>query len=163
MRHFLILILAVLLAACSPRIIPSRTETKTHYERITDTLITHVTDSALIAAFLECDSLGRVRIRDLLTKNGNLIKLNAALKDNLLKIQGQALGEMRYKEVIIHDTVNVYIKVPEPVVKEVTNYKLRWYNQILVYLGLFYLGKTALKLAGNWKSLTLKTIFKILF
>lgn len=165
MRVVLILLVATLAVACSPRIIPSRTETRIHYEKIHDTIINHVTDSALIAAFLECDSVGRVRIRDLLTENGNLVKLNAQLRDNILKIQGQALGEVRYKEIIRTNTVCVEVKVPVPykVVKEKTVYKLRWYNKILMWLGLFYLGKTAFRLATGWKTLTIKTVLKILF
>lgn len=165
MRAILILLVAMLAIACSPKIIPSKQETKIHYERVTDTMIMQVVDSALVSALLECDSLGRVRIKEIISQNGKLLQLNAELKDNLFKMRANSSNQIRYKEIIIMDTLNVYIKVPEPypVVKEKEINRLFWYQKILIWIGVFYLGKTALQLAFGWKQLTLKSIFKIIF
>lgn len=155
-----------LMFSCSPRavrtVVASRDSTHNRTERIVDTVRTSA-DSALLAALLECDSLGRVRIARMDAENGRLVNQVLELQANLLRIKAQAKVPERWREVIRSDTVTVREEVPVPyeVVRERTEYRLRWWQKALCWLGAFYLGRIAVKLAKGWKTLTLKTLLNI--
>lgn len=155
-----------LMFSCSPRAVKvvtaSRDSTHTSSERIIDTVRVNP-DSALLAALLECDSLGRVRIARLDAENGRLISQILELQDNLLSVKADAKIPERVREVIRSDTVKVREEVPVPyeVVKVKTEHRLRWWQEILCWLGALYLFRTAWKLARGWKNLTFKTLLNI--
>lgn len=162
-----IILLTLMLIACSPRMVEvvtaSRDSTHSRTERIIDT-VRMDNDSSLLAALLECDSLGRVKIARMDAENGRLVAQVMELQENLLLVKAQADIPVRWRETIRADTVTVREEVPIPyeVVRERIEYRLRWWQKWLCWIGLFYVGRTAIKLILGWKSLTLKTLFKIL-
>lgn len=165
MRKLIILfILLAALAGCSRAGVPIKSESDHRSsERITDTVTRIVPDSAMISALLECDSLGRVSIRELTTENGRLIRQNLSLRDNLLQVQAKGESQERVREIIRTDTVYVRQEVPVAVTetKTVTINRLHWWQKWLVWLGIFYLARLALKLAFNWRSITFKNLLKL--
>lgn len=162
-----VLVALALMFSCSPRsvkvVTASRDSTRTSTERITDT-VRMSSDSALLAALLECDSLGRVRISRLDAENGRLISQVLELQDNLLSVKADAKIPVRWREVIRSDTVRVREEVPVPyeVVRIKTEHRLRWWQEILCWLGALYLLRLVWKLARGWKNLTFKTLLNIL-
>lgn len=163
MRKLIIPCLLLLsLAGCSRQMIPvqSKTEHRTT-ERTIDSIAQIVPDSALIRALLECDSLGQVRIRDLYSENGRLVRLNMQLRDNLLELQARGESQHRVRETFRTDTLYKEVEVPVIVKEPVIQYRLRWWQKWLVWIGVFYLFRTGLKTALNWKQITFKNLLKL--
>ncbi len=157
---------AAVLAACSPRaakiITASRDSSYVRTERIVDTVKTE-TDSALLAALLECDSLGRVRIARMEAENGELIRQMLELQNNRLQIAAQARVQERWREVIRSDTVILREEVPVPYEVEhvKTEYRLRRWQRWLCWIGAFYLLRTLLRIASGWRNMTFKNLLKL--
>lgn len=150
-----------LATSCSRQIIPLRTVTHTSsVELIRDTVTLTVTDSSLLEALLECDSLGKVRFRELRAESGRLVRQNVALSDNLLRVKAEAESQQRVRERIVRDTVFRDREVAVPYA-EVT-YRLRGWQRWLLWIGVFYLVRTGLRVAMNWKKMTLKTLLKLI-
>lgn len=153
----------LLMAGCARHVVPVRTDVEIKStERIVDTVTRIVQDQSLVKALLECDSLGRVRIRELTTENGRLIQQNLTLHDNLLQVQAQGESQERVREVIKTDTVRIYVEVPVQIKETQEVYKLHWWQRWLVWIGLFYLARVGFRIAVNWKTLTFKTLLKLL-
>lgn len=72
---------------------------------IRDTVVSIKPDSATLDALLECDSFGNVRIAEIESLQGDLVNLEARLKNN------------RFKLIAKTDTVKVYVK---------GNVEIRW-------------------------------------
>ncbi len=162
MRRLLPLCFLLLLSGCCRQAVPVQSiREHRSTERIVDTITRTIQDSALIQALLECDSLGQVWIRELTTENGRLLNQNLSLKDNLLRVKAQIEQEQRMRQEISADTVYLRIEVPVPVEKEKVVYRMRAWQKWLLWAGVFYLARLGLKLAINWKSLTLKTLLKL--
>lgn len=163
MKTLNVIILSLLfVVGCSRSVIPVKSETdRRKTERIIDTVTKVVPDSALIRALLECDSLGQVHIRDLYTENGRLVKLNMELRDNLLRLRAQVESQERVREVIRTDTIYEYIEVPVVVKDPVVEYRLRWWQKWLLWIGVFYLVRIGVKVFLNWKQITFKNLLKI--
>ena len=159
MRLLILIITTALLFACSPRIADSIHEKEVNTESVIDTTIITQVDSAIFAALLECDSLGRVRIKELVQENGRLIRINAVLQNNILKLQAAGMLPTKQRTVYKEKLHNVYVEVPKPYpVPGKTMYKQRWWQTVLCWIGLFYLFKTGIKTALNWKSLDRKSV-----
>lgn len=155
-------LLLLILAGCSRKMIPvqSQTEHRTT-ERTIDTVTQIIPDSALIRALLECDSLGRVRIRDLYSENGRLVQLNMQLRDNLLELQARGESQQRVRETVRTDTLYKEVEVPVIVKDQVVQYRLRWWQKWLVWIGVFYLARIGITTALNWKQITFKNLLKL--
>lgn len=165
MKKLVILgLLFLVFSSCGRQVIPVKSETEHRStERITDTVTRIVPDSALIRALLECDSMGRVHIRNLVTENGKLIRQNLSLHDNLLIVQARGQSQDRVREIIRTDTVYRNVEIPVIVkdTKTITEYRLHWWQNWLAWAGVFYLVRTALRVAFNWKSITFKNLLKL--
>lgn len=159
--------LMLMFSRCAPRatkvVTASRDSSHVRTERIIDT-VKMTSDSALLAALLECDSLGRVRIARLDAENGRLISQLLELQDNYLRVKAQGKIPERVREVIRSDTVKVREEIPVPyeVVKVKTEYRLRWWQEWLCWLGAAYILRTLLKFAFGRKPITFKTLLNTL-
>lgn len=157
-RIVLLCLCMVAQTACSPRL--ARIVTASHdnmsirMERIIDT-VKISSDSALLAALLECDSLGRIRIACLEAENGRLMTQALELADNLLQVRARVDITERGREVIRSDTVIVHETVPVPYPVERTEYRLRSWQRWLCWIGVFYLLRTLLKIALGGRGLTI--------
>ena len=97
MRKMLIILLAALLAACSPslKLQSSQTEatdTVTVTEQVRDTVVVLERDQSMLRALLECDSVGQVQMRRLMEyQAGNRLKPpDIEVRDNVLTATAQA-------------------------------------------------------------------------
>lgn len=159
-KLFFLFLTLFIVAGCSRRTIPVASETTTvRTERIIDTVTNVVQDSSLLQALLECDSLGRIRIANLRTENSRLLQQNLWLQDNLLSVQAVGQSEERVREIIRSDTVQVYQEVPVPYPEYVN--KLSGWQKALLWIGLLYLVRCGVRIARNWKTITLKTLLKL--
>ena len=97
MRKMLIILLAALLATCSPslKLQSSQTEatdTVTVTEQVRDTVVVLERDQSMLRALLECDSVGQVQMRRLMEyQAGNRLKPpDIEVRDNVLTATAQA-------------------------------------------------------------------------
>lgn len=97
MRKMLIILLAALLAACSPslKLQSSQTEvtdTVTVTEQVRDTVVVLERDQSMLRALLECDSVGQVQMRRLMEyQAGNRLRPpDIEVRDNVLTATAQA-------------------------------------------------------------------------
>lgn len=109
MRNILCSLLILLLCACTVRR-PVVQGTDTHRadsvfvkETLRDTVITVEADSALIRAYLECDSLGRVRVRQLAE-----FRAGRRLQPPAINIQDNVLTA-----TATTDSLNLYLQLRE--------------------------------------------------
>lgn len=101
-------------------------------EKLIDTIRIIARDTAIINALLECDSLGRVRIASLRTKDSEISRLQTSLTENKLSIKMETQTIERIKERILIDTV--YID------NRIVDYKqiivpIRWWKKVLMWIG----------------------------
>ena len=169
MNRIVFIVLTVwagILAGCAPRaariIVGSRDSSHIRTERIVDTFRTN-TDNALLAALLECDSLGRVRIARMEAENGELVRQMLELQTTRLQVAAQARVQERWREVIRSDTVILREEVPVPYEVEhvKTEYRLRCWQRWLCWIGVFYLFRTLLRIASGWRNMTFKNLLKL--
>jgi hypothetical protein len=99
-----------------------------------DTVVFIEPDSASVEALLECDSLGNVRIVEISSLQGRIVKLETQLRNNRFKAKAQT------------DTVKVYVKgntqirwrvINKVIEKPVTIYKDYWWKWPLLLWALF--------------------------
>lgn len=112
-------------------------------ERIIDTIRILDRDTTTFKALLECDSLGRVRMASLNSRDSEISRLKSSLKNNVLDIEIETKTVERIKELIRIDTV--YIN------KEVMQYEKKivataWWKQILMWLGVAFIAMQIPKL-----------------
>ncbi|WP_304708412.1 hypothetical protein [uncultured Rikenella sp.] len=163
---YAVLAALALMFSCSPRAVKvvtaSRDSSHIRTERIVDTFRTN-TDNALLAALLECDSLGRVRIARMEAENGELVRQMLELQNNRLQVAAQARVQERWREVIRSDTVILREEVPVPYEVEhvKTEYRLRCWQRWLCWIGVFYLFRTLLRIASGWRNMTFKNLLKL--
>lgn len=92
-------------------------------EKIVDTVTQTVSDSAVLRALFECDSLGNVRLRELYDAKGKMADMQTQLKDGELKVvtKWQTKYIDRVREV--HDTTTlVEVREVTKVVKHVPKF-----------------------------------------
>lgn len=98
----------------------------------------NIYDSASYRAFLECDSLGQVRVKGYETKLGQLLKLNTNIRDNVLNVncaisyKDSLRIALQSKETIVNTNVK-QVSVPKII------YQMKWYQQTMYYFGWFML------------------------
>ncbi len=99
-----------------------------------DTVVSIKPDSSSVEALLECDSLGNVRIVEITSLQGEIVKLETQLKNNRLNAKAKT------------DTVKVYIKgnteirwrfKDRIVEKPLVTYKDYWWKWPLILWALF--------------------------
>lgn len=92
-------------------------------EKIIDTVTQTVSDSAVLRALFECDSLGNVRLKELYDAKGKMADMQTHLKDGELKVvtKWQTKYIDRVREV--HDTTTVVeVREVTKVVKHVPKF-----------------------------------------
>lgn len=112
-----LLIIVAQLLSCSPKIAPS-TSTNTII-RTTDTITSTVPDSTALRMLFECDSIGRVRMRELEAYKGATASQDVNFKDGELKVVTKWRTQYidRIKEV--HDTTVIDRVIEREVIREV--------------------------------------------
>lgn len=151
--------------SCSPKLYPlpnTKTVETIRTQRITDTIVEKVIDSAMLSMLLECDSLGRVKIKAMQSKMSAYMVSNLTLQDNLLTLESVIKSLKMQRKEVITDTVRekIEIPVPYPVVEKQKH--IPWWARWLSCLGGLYLLRTIIKLALNWHSITFKQLLKLL-
>jgi hypothetical protein len=164
MKKYFIFILLLLMPSCfvtrkQREKICNECKTHTeHYIRdsiyIKDTLVKIEPDSTYFEAFLFCDSMGNVFMRDLSLLQGRIVDLNFALKNNNLKVKAKT------------DTIKVYVKgatevryvsIETKVEKPVKVYKEYWWKWPLI----IWSGFSAIIFTISYRSV-LYSFFKII-
>lgn len=76
-------------------------------EKIVDTVTQTVSDSAVLRALFECDSLGQVRLRELYDAKGKMADMQTRLRDGELQVVTR--WQTRYVDRVreVHDTTTV--------------------------------------------------------
>lgn len=123
MRNLLIALMLVMVGCKATQ--PTMVELKNEKQiRIVDTLVKVVPDSSTLKALLECDSLGRVRLKQLTELSLKNIGLDVTVdSNNTLSVKAKGNGLERRR---IEATAEVREKpVPYPVEKRV-NYLTSW-------------------------------------
>ena len=90
-------IIIILLCSCATtKKVETKTEIKTEYvETVKDTTI-YITDEAYFRAYLECDSMNRVVIKELENKAGNLIKQDVKYVDKYITVESKIDSQAVY-------------------------------------------------------------------
>lgn len=133
-------------------------------EKQIDTVTQVVTDSSMLQLWLECDSLGQVKVSRLAQTNSILQSTIFKLQNNLLELESMSQTIYRDRVHTIYDTTTKIqmIKVPIPGAERIQRGALWWWQSILLWIGGLYLLRITIKIAINWQSLTFKTLFKLL-
>lgn len=132
---FIVALLLAGLTSCTKRLYVPVTSTKT----IIDTIVKVQPDSSMFMALFECDSLNRVRIKELEQYKGKEASQNVEFKDNRLTVETRWKTQYidRIKEV--HDTTTVIQEVE--VVKTVKHIPtLFWWTFGIAIVAILYLG-----------------------
>ena len=116
-------IIIILLCSCSTtKKIETKTEIKTEYiETVKDTTI-YITDEAYFRAYLECDSMNRVVIKELENKAGKLIKQDVKYIDKYITVEAKIDSQAVYISWIeshSHDIVKEKEIVNVEIIKKV--------------------------------------------
>lgn len=163
-RSILMMLFVITLMACTPYKILTTSQSTDHrsVERTIDTITKVVADSSVIRALLECDSLGRVKIAKLTQQNSSLQSQFFELLDNQITFKNTSQSEVRIREVVKTDTVYQTREIPvvHTVEKEVN--RLTWWQKWAIWIALFYIARTTLKVAFNWRQITISKLIKLL-
>ncbi|SUE33804.1 Uncharacterised protein [Rikenella microfusus] len=76
-------------------------------EKIVDTLVRPVADSAVLRALFECDSLGNVRLAELHDAKGRMAEMETQLRDGELKVVTRWRTKYVDRVREVHDTATV--------------------------------------------------------
>ena len=154
MKFKIILLSALAVTSCCPKLYPHKTERAEHTVTITettrDTVIQVQPDSSIVQALIKCDSTGQARLEEIRTlKESARVQQTLALKDNKLtaKVVVDSMGiYLTYKE---RHKAEQEIQVVETVIEKEVNV-LKWWQKSLMALGLIFsiaiVGKFLLKL-----------------
>lgn len=144
MRIVNVICILLLLAGCRttapPQIVEVKTEKTT---RIVDTLVKVVPDSSLLQALLECDSLGRVQMRQISDMQLKGIGLDVKVKDNNLSVKAKGSDKARVRTITDSVYIEKPVKVPYPVeVNNISSWQWFqiWCGRIACLMVLLYLG-----------------------
>lgn len=165
-------ILAILLVAvlmgCNKKVVPStvvlQDSTTIH---VTNTSVIEdlpgIPDSAIIRAFLQCDSLGNIHLQTIAQLQGDVVSQALMFNGKILEVEAKSKIRI-IKEVITRDSIvdrEVEVPVPYPV-ETVTNRLTSWQGfqiwlgRILLITGAVYL---LARFAGP-KISVIKNLFK---
>lgn len=97
MKNKILIILIILFSSCAvSKKIETKIETKTEYiELVKDTTI-YIEDMAYFRAYLECDSVNNVVIKELENKAGKLIKQNVKYIDKIIYVEAKIDSQKIY-------------------------------------------------------------------
>ena len=143
------------LSCSTPKIATSETTTVTNIsETIRDTTIALPADSAMYRAWLECDSLGNVLMRELATKNGERTHIDVKLTPDKatpqLPVYKPPDGSVRNKGFVlditaISDSLRHEIEIRDKIIETIKSQKetvivevdksYPWYAKMLMWLG----------------------------
>jgi hypothetical protein len=134
-----LIIAATILCSCSPRtvsVIQHDTSWVNSTRTIRDTVVQLEPDSSIITALIECDSLGRARLKDALTErmSSRLQPIFLGLDDNLLTVK--AFIDRNPVKLQVYDT-----RVSQGAVRTRTETeyvevnRLKWWQTGLMYTG----------------------------
>jgi len=149
MKSKIILLSALAMTSCCPKLYPHKTENTEHMvvvtETIRDTVIQVHPDSSIVQALIKCDSTGRARLDEIRTlKESARVQQTLALKDNKLtaKTVVDSMGILlTYKELYREEQK---IQVVETIIEKEVNV-LIWWQIALIWIGttalVFVLGK----------------------
>lgn len=90
---------------------------QTSYRSIVDTVVRQVADSALLEALFECDSAGKVVMRELNEAKGKLAGQEASFSDGRLRVETRWKTEYIDRVVELRDTVTM-VRVQTEVVRQ---------------------------------------------
>ena len=143
MKSKIILLSALAVTSCCPKLYPHKKENAEHTvvitETIRDTVIQVQPDSSIVQALIRCDSTGRARLEEIRTlKESARVQQTLTLKDNRLTTKAvmDSMGiylsyKDRYKEEQKICTI-------ETVVEREINV-LRWWQKALMWMGVLVL------------------------
>ena len=141
MKFKIILLTALTVASCCPKLYPHKTENTeraiTVTETVRDTVIQVQPDSSIVQALIKCDSTGRARLEEIRTlKESARVQQTLALEDNKLTAKAvvDSMGiYLTYKE---RHKVEQEIQVVETVIEKEVNV-LKWWQKALIWIGMF--------------------------
>lgn len=151
-------VLCLMLVGCKatqPTIVEAKSE---KIRTVVDTLVKIIPDSSLVQALLDCDSLGRVRMRQISKLQLQGINIDMQLDGNNLTVTAKGKDtEKRRVEVVAE---RKEIPVPYPVVTKVNyltswQWFMVWVGRIACIMVLLYLG---VKLLGGKQTILLNTL-----
>ena len=143
-KHCLIAILIAFLAiSCSRKLAPPEvaqrdsTVSSSLIEKVRDTVIVVSPDSSLVLALLECDSLNRVRIKEILSyKSGRDLPPPAlSIKNNVLTVQANS-NERKLFLQLKDRYFELLRQKNEKAIQTAEIHKLYWYQKTLLYTGI---------------------------
>lgn len=115
----IIIFLTLTALGCSRKIAPVaevRDITFRHVEeRVHDTFIELIPDSALIRALLACDSLGNVYLQTINSLQGERVRQHINLTDNILEVTATDYARQRHYTHHTGETIVRYKEIPVPV------------------------------------------------
>ena len=141
MKFKIILLSALAVTSCCPKLYPHKTERAEHTVTITettrDTVIQVQPDSSIVQALIKCDSTGQARLEEIRTlKESARVQQTLALNDNKLtaKVVVDSMGiYLTYKE---RHKAEQEIQVVETVIEKEVNV-LKWWQKALIWIGMF--------------------------
>ena len=140
MKFKIILLTALTVASCCPKLYPLNTESTEHTVVVTETIIDTVIqvqpDSSIVQALIKCDSTGRARMEEIRTlKESARVQQTLALKDNKLTAKAvvDSMGiyltfKERYRE-------EQKVQVVETVIEKEVNI-LKWWQMAMIWIGI---------------------------
>ncbi len=158
MKFKIILLSALAVTSCCPKLYPHKTERAEHTVTITettrDTVIQVQPDSSIVQALIKCDSTGQARLEEIRTlKESARVQQRLALNDNKLtaKVVVDSMGiYLTYKE---RHKAEQEIQVVETVIEKEVNV-LKWWQKSLMVLGLIF----SIAIVGNFLLKLMKTV-----
>jgi len=139
MKSKIILLSALAMTSCCPKLYPHKTENTEHMvvvtETIRDTVIQVHPDSSIVQALIMCDSTGRARLEEIRTlKESARVQQTLALEDNKLTAKAvvDSIGiYLTYKERYREEQK---AQVVETVIEKEVNV-LKWWQKALMFIG----------------------------
>ena len=97
MKNILLILIILLFGSCATtKKIETITEIKTEYIELFKDSTIYITDEAYFKAFLECDSLNHVVIKELENKAGKLIKQDVKYIDKYITVEAKIDSQAVY-------------------------------------------------------------------
>ena len=158
MKFKIILLSALAVTSCCPKLYPHKTERAEHTVTITettrDTVIQVQPDSSIVQALIKCDSTGQARLEEIRTlKESARVQQTLALNDNKLtaKVVVDSMGiYLTYKE---RHKEEQQVQTIETVIEKEVNV-LKWWQKSLMALGLIF----SIAIVGNFLLKLMKTV-----
>ena len=140
MKFKIILLPALAVTSCCPKLYPYKTESTEHTVTITetvrDTVIQVQTDSSIVQALIRCDSTGQARLEEIRTlKESARVQQTLALEDNKLTAKAvvDSMGiYLTYKE---RHKEEQQVQTIETVIEKEVNI-LKWWQKFLMWTGI---------------------------